>query len=364
MSRVGSRAASAAGRVIQSPDKRFPEIHQIMLPTPWERMPSVAVYLVDAEPLTLIDAGIDDPRSLRALDAALDELGHAPTDVKRVALTHYHVDHLGGVGALRRLGGDLELCAHADAVSSIEHFTVEHSEDMAGMEALFREYGAPEHVLAEFVAHRRQRLAEQPPWAEATPVDRALRDGDGLAFKDFSLDVIHAPGHTAGHVVFHHRDAGTLVSGDTIMGGAVPHTENYYLEGLPAPSDPLRQRPRFKGLAAYRNTLRALRRLRVKTILPGYGGVIRSAERAIREAALFYDVRIQRIERSLRSVTAMGQSVTAFDIWHGMYPNDDIGSEMRDKLLMVIGAIDVLDGDGLCVTHRRADGVLVHEHSA
>ena len=248
-------------------------------------------------------------------------------------------------------------------VASIEQFTVEHSEDLEGMESLFREYGAPEPVLTEFVSHRRQRLAEQPPWAEPTSVERALRDGDGLAFKDFSLDVIHAPGHTAGHVVFHQRDTGTLLSGDTIMGGAVPHTENYYLEGLPDPADALRRRPRFKGLAAYRNSLRALRRLPLKTILPGYGSVIRSSERAIREALLFYDVRIQRIERSLRSVTAMGQSVTAYEIWHGMYPNDDVGTEMRDKLLMVIGAIDVLEGEGLCATQRRDDGVLVHVHS-
>ncbi len=335
-----------------------------MLPTPWARMPSVAAYLVDAEPLTLIDAGIDDDASFAALEAGLDELGHTPGDVKRVALTHYHVDHLGGVGALRRRGVDFELAAHSEAVQSIEHFTVEHSEDMEGMEALLRDYGVPEDVRATFVAHRRSRLEVQPSWAEATSVERALHDGDGLDFKDFSLEVIHAPGHTAGHVVFQNRGTGTLISGDTIMSGAVPHTENYYLEGLPEPEDPARRHPRFKGLLAYRNSLRRLKREGVRTILPGYGGVIRAADRAIREALLFYDVRIQRIERSLRSVTAMGQSVTAYEIWRGMYPNDDVRTEMRDKLIMVIGALDVLEDEGLALTSRRDDGVLVHAHSA
>jgi len=364
MAPVGPRGASSAGRVTRSPDKRFPQIHQITVPTPWDRMPAVAIYLVDAEPLTLIDAGIDDPTSYGALEAALDELGHAPDDVKRVALTHYHVDHLGGVGALRRSGVELELCAHAEAVASIEHFTVEHSEDMEGVDALFSEYGVPEDVRAAFVAHRRARLAEQPPWAEATRVDRSLHEGDALDFKDFSLSVVHAPGHTAGHVGFLKRSTGTLISGDTIMNGAVPHTENYYLEGLPEPGDPARRRPRFKGLLAYRHSLKKLKREGVRTILPGYGGAIRAADRAIREALLFYDVRIQRIERSLRSVTAMGQAVTAFEIWRGMFPNDDIRTEMRDKLLMVIGALDVLEDEGLCVTRRREDGVLVHQHSS
>lgn len=327
-------------------------------------MSAVAAYLIEAEPLTLIDAGIDDPPSVSALEAGLDELGHSPSDLKRVALTHYHVDHLGGVGALRRQGLDLEVCAHADAVASIEHFTVEHSEDLEPMDALFAEYGVPGDVRAAFVAHRRGRLAVQPPWAEATTVDRALHEGDTLDFKDFSLSVIHAPGHTSGHVGFLKRASGTLISGDTIMNGAVPHTETYYLEGLPAPGDPLRRRPRFKGLLAYRHSLKRLKREGVRTILPGYGGVIRAADRAIREALLFYDVRIQRIERSLRSVTAMGQAVTAYEIWRGMYPNDDVRTEMRDNLLMVIGALDVLEEDGLCVSARRDDGVLVHQHSS
>ena len=327
-------------------------------------MPSVALYLVEDDPLTLIDTGLDDPASYAALESGLDELGHAPSDVKRVALTHYHVDHLGGVAALRRAGADFEVWAHCDALAAIEGFTVEHSENMEGMEALLREFGTPDQVLSDFVGHRLARLAAQPAWAEATPVDHVLHDGNTLDFKTLSFDVIHAPGHTAGHLLFHAVAAGTVLTGDTIMGGAVPYTENYYLDGLPAPGDPLRRRPRFKGLVAYRQTLKSLRRLSVRTILPGYGAAVRSADRAIREALLFYDVRIQRIERSLRSVTAMGQAVTAFEIWRGMYPNDDVRTEMRDKLLMVIGALDVLEEEGLCETSRRSDGVLVHQHAS
>jgi glyoxylase-like metal-dependent hydrolase (beta-lactamase superfamily II) len=364
MKPVEPSLASPSGRILRSPDRRLPQVHQITMPTPWERMPSVAAYLVEGHPLTLIDSGLDDPACFAALGAGLEALGYAPRDVERVALTHYHVDHLGGVAALRRAGADFEVWAHCDALAAIENFRVEHSEDMVGMEALLREFGAPEAVLREFVAHRHGRLAAQPAWAAATPVDRVLQDGDALEFKDISFEVIHGPGHTAGHLLFLHRDAGTLLTGDTIMSGAIPHTENYYLDGLPEPGDPLRRRPRFKGLAAYRQTLKALRRLPIKTILPGYGSIVRAPDRAIREALLFYDVRIQRIERSLRSVTAMGQAVTAYEIWRGMYPNDDVRTEMRDKLLMVIGALDVLEEDGLCVSARRDDGVLVHQHSS
>jgi len=128
------------------------------------------------------------------------------------------------------------------------------------------------------------------------------------------------------------------------------------------PRDPLRRRPRFRGLVEYRQSLRALRRLSLRSILPGFGGVIRVPDRAIRDSLLYYEVRVQRIERSLRSVTALGQAVTAYEIWHSLFPNDDPATEMRTRLLTVIGALDVLEEQGQCVTQRRDDGVLVHNH--
>jgi glyoxylase-like metal-dependent hydrolase (beta-lactamase superfamily II) len=340
----------------------LPNVHQIVLPTPWEAG-SVQIYLIDAEPLTLIDTGLHDDVSRRALDAALDSLGHAVDDVERVVITHYHRDHVGQVQSFRDEGVDLELCAHEDAVDMVENFSAEKDENIEETSALFSEYGVPEAVLDVMNAHRRDRMNTEAVRCEATHVDRVLRGGDRIGFKDTELEVIHAPGHTAGHILLHHLDSGALFSGDHIMGGAVPHTENYYVEGLPDPADPLQRRPRFKGLLKYRRSLKELRRMSFDTILPGYGGVIRSPDRAIRDAMLFYDVRIQRIERSLRSVSAIGQSVTAYELWQGLFPNGDPATQMRTKLLMVIGALDVLEAGGACVTERRADGVLTHRHS-
>jgi hypothetical protein len=110
----------------------------------------------------------------------------------------------------------------------------------------------------------------------------------------------------------------------------------------------------------YRESLLALRRESFRVLLPGYGGVMRSPDRAIRDALLYYDVRVQRIERSLRSVSAMGQVVTAYELWHGMFAGDDPVREMKTHLLMVIGALDVLEERGVCRTRAREDGVLLH----
>jgi glyoxylase-like metal-dependent hydrolase (beta-lactamase superfamily II) len=358
----GSSTGKQSAGLQRPPAAYFPSVHQILLPTPWV-VSHVQVYLIESEPLTLIDCGVESDESRQVLSSALEELGYGLEDLERVVLTHYHRDHLGQAESLRETADALEVWAHQDAVPMIEGFSPERDENIAGTASLFREYGVPEDLVEEMTRWRSGKVRDEPALCRATHVDHVLRDADRLPFKDFELEVIHSPGHTAGHILLHHAESGVLITGDQILGGAVPNTENYYLDGLPDPADPLRRRPRFKGLLAYRRSLRELRRRSFSTILPSYGGVIRSADRAIRDALLYYEVRIQRIERSLRSVGALGQSVTAFELWRALFPNDDPVTQIRTRLLMVIGALDVLEELGQVATSRRDDGVLLHTHS-
>ncbi|MCZ6463256.1 MAG: MBL fold metallo-hydrolase [Proteobacteria bacterium] len=294
--------------------------------------------------------------------AALESLGLGLDDVQRVILTHAHGDHLGQAQTLRDAGADLEVWAHEAEAPMIEFFSVENDERIDETNELFREYGVPEDLLREQSERKRQWMRESPPLCEATRVDRLLRDGEALPFKDFELRVIHAPGHTVGHILLHEPQSGALVTGDHIMGSAVPFTENGYLDGPPDPRDPLGRRPRFKGLSAYLTSLRGLRRTSFSTILPAHGGVLERPDRAIEDALLFYEVRIQRIERGLRTLAAMGKDVTGWEIWKALFPKADPLTQMRTRMLMVIGALDVLEETGTGVTLRRDDGVLLHHH--
>lgn len=356
MKSVRTRGAGTA------PVPELPRLHQIVLPTPWAVGP-VQVYLVEGDPPTLVDTGVNTPDARAALEAALDAYGYGLEDVGRVVLTHYHEDHLGQAQALRDAGADLEVCAHAVEAPMIEQWTPERDERVEGTVELFREYGVPEDILAEQAERKRRQLREGTPLSRATRVDRILRDRDVVDFKDFQLRVIHAPGHTAGHILLHEEQTGTLLTGDHVMGAAVPFTDNYYEDDAPDPADPLGRRPRFQGLPAYLESLQRLKRLRFRTILPAHGGVIRRPERALDEAHLFYDVRVQRIERGLRTLAAMGQDVTAWDLWSALFPKADPVDEMRNRMLMVIGALDMLESQARIATHRRLDGILTHRHT-
>lgn len=344
------------GGLHRAPVAELPQVHQIVLPTPWEVGP-VQIYVVEGDPLTLIDTGVKSARSRTALEAAFEGLGVGCEDVRRVILTHHHGDHLGQVQSLRDAGADLEVLAHEAEIASIEGFAEDRESDIEATHALFGEHGVPNDLLVRQAEMRRRWIAEDPPLCEPTRVDRALRSGDRVGFKDFELEVIHAPGHTAGHLLLHEPRTRTLFTGDHLMGDAVPFTETYYESGTPDPSDPLARRPRFRGLPCYLDSLRQLRGRAFRTLLPAHGGVLERPSRTVEDAILFYEVRVQRIERALQKLGATG-GVTGWEIWRTLFPKADPVTQMRTRMLMVIGALDVLEDAGRASPARRADGVL------
>ncbi|MDG2051277.1 MAG: MBL fold metallo-hydrolase [Myxococcota bacterium] len=353
---------ASVARFERSPLAGWPHVHSIRLPTPW-RSNSVQAYLIESDPLTLVDCGLDDRASRIALDTALEGLGYGVEDLRRLVITHYHRDHMGQAASLKSRASSLEILAHVEAAPMLEAFSLGENPNVAGVTDLFLEFGVPAEIVEGIRNWRRAVLDSEPPRCSPTVVDRRLREGDSVVFKDFALDVIHTPGHTAGHLMLHQSDSGVLWSGGQLVSGAIANTENYYTDDRPDPADPLGRRPRFRGLVEYRRSLAGLRRRSIRAILPGYGPPILQPERALREAALFYDVRIQRIERSLRSVSALGEAVSAFEIWRALFPGEDPVKEMWPHLLTVIGALDVLEEQGACITERRADGALVHRHA-
>jgi glyoxylase-like metal-dependent hydrolase (beta-lactamase superfamily II) len=73
-------------------------IHALAIPTPF-MVGRVNCYLIEDDPLTLVDTGPNSGQSLDALEAALREHGHAVEDLRRIVLTHQHTDHTSGSSA-------------------------------------------------------------------------------------------------------------------------------------------------------------------------------------------------------------------------------------------------------------------------
>ena len=54
--------------------------------------------------------------------------------------------------------------------------------------------------------------------------------------------------------------------------------------------------------------------------------------------------------------------MTAFDLRTALFPPDESLEQTRAQILLLVGALDCLEEDGLVVTRRRDDGVLTHRH--
>jgi glyoxylase-like metal-dependent hydrolase (beta-lactamase superfamily II) len=157
----------------------------------------VHAFLIDSgSELILVDTLFESDG--RLVLEAIDRLGRRPTNLKHIAITHGHRSHLGGLAALKRASG-ATVHAHeweADIVSG----------DRRAQPATL----VPRQSLRLFPFQLGLRLNR--PKHTPCPVDEPLHDGDTLG----PLQVLHAPGHSPGHLAFYWPERGFLIAGDAV----------------------------------------------------------------------------------------------------------------------------------------------------
>ena len=120
--------------------------HCLSIPTPFA-VGRVNCYLIEDDPLTLVDTGPNSGKALDELERALAEHGHRVEDLERIVITHQHIDHLGLVDILARRSG-AEVCALDLLAPVIEHFAEEAERDDELAEALMLRHGIPRDVVS------------------------------------------------------------------------------------------------------------------------------------------------------------------------------------------------------------------------
>ncbi|MEV3860414.1 MBL fold metallo-hydrolase [Streptomyces sp. NPDC050095] len=153
----------------------------------------------DGAELTLIDAGA--PGAGQPIADAVRDWGHAPEDVRRIVLTHFHEDHAGGAGEFARLSG-AAVYAHALDAPFVRG-------EETGPAPVYEDWERPIHA---------QALAQLPPTPDHPVLPDAVReltDGDVLGFGD-GARIVGAPGHTDGSLAIHLPEHGVLFTGDAV----------------------------------------------------------------------------------------------------------------------------------------------------
>ncbi len=159
-----------------------------------------AFLIIEDDGLTLIDT-LFDTDGHRVLEA-ITALGRTPQDLKRIVLSHAHRSHLGGLAALKSATG-ATVYAHEAEADIIAGERKAQGVTLKPMRP-FRTY-LPTYPLQLGLA---LGIGKHPP----CPVDQPLDDGDRLG----SLEVLHAPGHSPGHLAFWWPERRALIAGDAI----------------------------------------------------------------------------------------------------------------------------------------------------
>ena len=154
--------------------------------TPFQQNCSI-VWKEQNRRAAIVDPGGD-------LDRLLAQLDRENLVLEKILLTHGHLDHAGATAELAKLKNVPIEGPHED-----DQFWID------GLPEATRRYGFPQA-------------------ASFTP-DRWLNHGDTVTIGGETLEVLHCPGHTPGHVVFFHRGIRVAWVGDVLFAGSIGRSD-------------------------------------------------------------------------------------------------------------------------------------------
>jgi glyoxylase-like metal-dependent hydrolase (beta-lactamase superfamily II) len=315
-------------------------IHRLAIPTPFA-VGRVNVYLIEDEPLTLVDAGPNSGTSFDELQRGIEGLGRALEDIELVIITHQHIDHLGLVSLVAARSG-ADVAAIEAAVPFVENFAHEAQADDDFARDIMLRHGIPADVVAALQSVSRAFRA----WGARAEVTRPLRDGEALTLRDRTLHVHHRPGHSPTDTVFYDPERRMLIAADHLLA----HVSSNAL--LTRPRDGSGQRPR--ALVQYLDSLTATRGMDVDLVLTGHGDPVTNHRELIDQRLAFHRRRADKIHRLLEE-----RPRSAYEIAQALWGNIAVTQAFL-TLSEVLGHLDVLEAEGRIRVLAR-DGVSVSE---
>jgi glyoxylase-like metal-dependent hydrolase (beta-lactamase superfamily II) len=310
-------------------------IHQITTPTPF---PTGAVncYVIKDDPVTLIDSGLKMNEPIESLRSGLAEIGLRFADIKRLLITHSHLDHYGMMATIAAEGCP-KVYAHPLEVYDIENPEGYSDEDdhYRRTERFLLDSGLPRERLASILMrHPVFRQLRDP-----IIVTDTVEDGDRIPFEHGELLVIHCPGHSPGMLNFYDAAEQVLFSGDNLLKHISPVPLIYL------PRDP--SQPRANSLASYIASIKRLKAFAIRSVLPGHGEIIHNIGAVIDSMLLHHETRKRAVFAFLD-----GSPKTAYDVCLYLFPEI---SEIQIYLGMseAVGHLDLLEAEKLVEPEKK-----------
>jgi len=250
-----------------------PGLHQIETQAGGNRL---CLYLLMGERYILLDSGTQQtPQAVIA--PLLRGLGGREA-VDMVLISHADADHHGGNHALQQQSPQVMIACHeldrARVASKTAHMT-----------------GRYETVVAadDFAYDTELRHAIANMIGEDTPVHMGLQGGETLIIGDEHYEILHTPGHTAGHIALWDANRRLLLMQDAVLG-----------QGVPDQSGAVISPPPYYAVASYKATIHQLRSLEPDYVFSAHYPDMRAeaAQQFFTEALHF----VQQVEAAVMTV--------------------------------------------------------------
>jgi glyoxylase-like metal-dependent hydrolase (beta-lactamase superfamily II) len=301
-------------------------IHCLRIPTPFA-VGRVNCYLLEDEPLTLIDTGPNSGKALDELQSQLAARGHSIADLELVILTHQHIDHLGLVEVIVKQSG-AEVAALGLAAKRLANFGEDaEREDRFAVELMLRN-GIPEEMAVALQTVSRSFRG----WGARAEVTRPLADGEQMRFRDRTLETLHRPGHSPSDTVFWDAERRILIAADHL----IAHISSNPL--ITPPLDGSSERP--QALVTYIESMRKTREMPARIVLSGHGEPIVDHVALIDERLAKHERRKEKIYRLIAERPRSGYEI-AQEIWGNVAV-----TQAFLTLSEVIGHADLLVNEG------------------
>lgn len=291
VARWGVDPAQAAASAV------VPGLWRLKLPLAWPEIPHANAWAIERADggLLLVDCAMYGPGAFEALERALREAGFGIEDVKVLAGTHAHADHIGLASVV----------VHHSGASFLLHPSYDHLYEAvreprrieAARRRWARRAGVPDDALGVY----EDVEEEEHGVAEPLEPDGLLTPGVVLESRLGPWQVVETPGHAPSHVVLWQPDRGLVVSGDLVTRIFAPW---YDLGYTPDP------------VGEYLASLDVVSALGASVLLPGHG-------RPLDEPEAVLEMHRQGVADRLDAVAAAvdGGATTAYDVAgvvHGM----------------------------------------------
>jgi glyoxylase-like metal-dependent hydrolase (beta-lactamase superfamily II) len=301
-------------------------IHCLRIPTPFA-VGRVNCYLIEDEPLTLVDTGPNSGKALDELESQLAERGHSIDEIELLIVTHQHIDHLGLAEIVVQRSG-ARVAALGIARERLANFDEDaEAEDRFAVELMLRN-GIPEEVTVALRSVSRSFRG----WGSHVAVTRPLEDGQALPFADRTLQAIHRPGHSPSDTVFWDEERRILIAADHL----IAHISSNPL--ISRPLDGSEKRP--QALVTYIESMRKTREMPAEMVLSGHGEPIVDHVALIDDRIAKHDRRKEKIYKLIAA-----QPRSGYEIAQAIWGNVAVTQAFL-TLSEVIGHADLLVNEG------------------